>query len=86
MNDLDLSDNKIGEKGVIMLKEGLERFGCRIRYLNLENNRLGDVCIGMICLGLERNSSVRKLILARNLITDKGCKVISELMLHNVTI
>ncbi|XP_067835738.1 NACHT, LRR and PYD domains-containing protein 3-like [Heptranchias perlo] len=56
-----LTDNNLKDSGVIRLWEALEKPDCKIETLELNNNRLTDVCIEGLCSALEGNQSLSAL-------------------------
>lgn len=60
LKHLDLSWNGFGNEGALALGEAL-KFNNTLVQLNLNNNRLTDEGVSMLCRGLEFNDTVRVL-------------------------
>ena len=58
---LDLSWNGFGNEGALAMGEAL-KFNNSLVQLNLNNNRLTNEGVGMLCRGLEANDTLRVLL------------------------
>jgi Ran GTPase-activating protein (RanGAP) involved in mRNA processing and transport len=86
LQELNLSDNKIGSKGV----EGICRLlgpGSQLRVLNLNNNALGDRLVRMLAQSIagSKERRLRELHLKRNKIAVRGAEALAELLLPSAS-
>ena len=56
---LDLGGNKIGQQGCRALRELLRHPSCKIQCLDIGNNHLDNVSMGILCGGLVLNTSIK---------------------------
>lgn len=61
LKHLDLSWNGFGNEGALAMGEAL-KFNNSLVYLNLNNNRLTNEGVGMLCRGLEANDTLQVLL------------------------
>lgn len=64
LKHLDLSWNGFGNEGALAMGEAL-KFNSSLVYLNLNNNRLNNEGVSMLCRGLEANDTLRVLLVGR---------------------
>ncbi|XP_038656893.1 NACHT, LRR and PYD domains-containing protein 3-like isoform X4 [Scyliorhinus canicula] len=69
---LYLNKNQVGDTGVRYLCEALNSFGCRIQTLELEGNGITDTYTEELAVIPLRNTSMTRVNLANNLLTDRS--------------
>jgi len=52
----------------------------RLRFLNLEGNRLYDKSVIALCVAISNKVGLVSLNLSKNYITDDSCEIISEML------
>lgn len=80
---IDLSSNNVGKLGVDHLCGSLVLRECKIETLNLEDNKLGDKISLKLFEALQNNSTLRKLNMSRNFLTDAVADSIKTLFQKN---
>lgn len=80
---IDLSLNNIGKLGVDHLCHSLVLRECKIETLNLENNKLGDKISLKLFESLQTNTTLRKLNMSKNFLTDFVADSIKALFQKN---
>ena len=77
---LELSENKITDKGLHMLCElALTKEHCKLERLDLSDGLLTDDCLPELCNALQdKHCKLISLKLSRNKITDKGLRMLCE--------
>ena len=87
LRQLHLGENIFGVEGCAALRRALESPNCNLETLNLCGNRLGDAAIKEIAEGLAKNTSLTRLSLIGNSVTDEGCEAIADVALcRNMTL
>ena len=61
LKQLDLSWNGFGNEGALAMGEAL-KYNNTLMHLNLNNNRITNEGVGMLCRGLEFNATLRVLL------------------------
>jgi hypothetical protein len=82
LTDLNLEANRLGDRAVACIAEGLESNDC-LRRLNLSSNNIGDVGAEAIGRALGRNSALVELVLSWNVIRERGVAAIAETLSYN---
>jgi Leucine Rich repeat len=77
---LDLSLNKLGEAGALMLVEHFERGIFLIEHLNLESNEIGDNATILLLNVISENLYLKKLNLSKNNISNKSCNALMKFL------
>ncbi|EGR29347.1 leucine rich repeat protein [Ichthyophthirius multifiliis] len=79
---LQLQQNSIGRIGCEHIAASLseKEFKSRIEVLNLENNKLGDISVGLILDALQTNKSLKKMNLSKNYLTDKSGEKLASIL------
>jgi hypothetical protein len=80
LKDLDISKNLFGEVAAIRLGEILLDPRCNIRYLSLENCKLKNSVMELLCNKLMNNKSILHLNLAKNSIEDMSAILVSKII------
>lgn len=81
--NLVMADNKLGEESIVKLIELISSVNNTMRNLNLENTKLSDGPIILLCQSLSENNVLVRLILAKNNFGDPSTKAISEMLINN---
>ena len=80
---LNLSSNRITDKGVKHLSTALTHTNCKLNSLNLSRNNITDEGVKHLSTALTHtNCKLNSLDLGRNSITDKGVKHLSTALTH----
>jgi len=74
-----LSDNQIGDKGLIAFSMGIE-INIFLELLNLSNNQIGDVGATALAKALKGKIFLEKLDLSNNQIGDVGAKTLAKVL------
>ena len=83
LNTLNLSRNKISDKGVQHLSTALTQTNCKLNSLHLEVNNITDEGVEHLSTGLKHpNCKLNSLHLGANNITDKGVEHLSKALTH----
>ncbi|XP_067915955.1 NACHT, LRR and PYD domains-containing protein 3-like isoform X2 [Heterodontus francisci] len=80
LRELNLSNNKLGDSGVIQLSEALGTWECAIQKLRLDDNGLTDSCTQDLSSALTMNRSLSILSLRTNAFTDKSYPALRSLI------
>jgi Ran GTPase-activating protein (RanGAP) involved in mRNA processing and transport len=80
---IKLSDNNIGNEGVIQLSKKLSD---SVRYISLRNNIIGNLGIKFLCESLKNNIDLEALDLRCNKIGMEGARFFGELFKKNNTL
>jgi len=83
---LNLSGNSIGKIGIDHLCNNVSLKNTRLIEINLEGNKLGDVAVGMLCDAIAYNSTVRRLNIGKNFLSDNSTEKISKMLELNTTL
>ena len=84
VQDLNLSNNKIGSFGIDFLSAQLKKPESALISLNLENSGISDKMCQVLFSTLQSKEAIlEKLNLSKNNISDKGIKSIAELLENN---
>ncbi|XP_029797341.1 NACHT, LRR and PYD domains-containing protein 3 isoform X5 [Suricata suricatta] len=82
LTELNLSDNALGDPGIVVLCQMLQRPGCNIRRLWLMNTGLSSGCCPALSSVLSSNQRLTHLYLQGNALGDTGVKLLCEGLLH----
>ena len=83
LNTLNLSRNKISDKGVQHLSTALTQTNCKLNSLHLEVNNITDEGVEHLSTALKHpNCKLNSLHLGANNITDKGVEHLSKALTH----
>eukprot|EP01119_Soliformovum_irregulare_P020647 TRINITY_DN6721_c0_g1_i1.p1 TRINITY_DN6721_c0_g1~~TRINITY_DN6721_c0_g1_i1.p1 ORF type:complete len:388 (+),score=92.72 TRINITY_DN6721_c0_g1_i1:95-1258(+) len=82
---LDLSMNRLGDRGASLVGQMLEKVP-RIQELDLNGNDIGDLGAMSIASGIQFNIHLQKLNLGSNSIGDKGARIIRTALETNTTL
>lgn len=82
LRDLDLSDNALGDEGVLALYEGLAHPCCKLQSLWLADCHLTDACSGALASVLNRSMKLTLLDLSGNDFKDLGVQMLCEALIH----
>ncbi|XP_030221838.1 NACHT, LRR and PYD domains-containing protein 12-like, partial [Gadus morhua] len=77
LRELDLSNNDLGNSGVMLLSAGLGSPHCTLETLRLNCCMLSEKCCDALASGLSSNSSLRELDLSNNDLQNSGVKLLS---------
>lgn len=83
--ELDLSDNEIGDNGLIYISKALVT-NSHLTRLNLIRNYIGNINMGYIARVLRKNSTLQELLLHENAIDDIGMIPILSALHENTTL
>jgi Ran GTPase-activating protein (RanGAP) involved in mRNA processing and transport len=87
LSGIDLSYNKIGDKGAILLGNALERNTETIlAHLNLRNNKIRDEGATALATALLTNTALKHLDLSMNYMKDNGVMALAEAIKVNTTL
>ncbi|XP_054684288.1 NACHT, LRR and PYD domains-containing protein 6 isoform X2 [Grus americana] len=78
LTELHLGENKLGDRGVRRLSEGLRDPACRLQVLRLWRCRLTDASCGTLAAVLPASPSLTELHLGGNKLGDRGVRRLSE--------
>ncbi|XP_048051941.1 NACHT, LRR and PYD domains-containing protein 12-like isoform X4 [Megalobrama amblycephala] len=78
LRELDLSGNKIGDKGLTLLSDGLKDPQCKLEKLTLFECNIIDEGVAALTSALRSNSHLRELVLTGNKIGDEGLMLLSD--------
>ncbi|XP_048051929.1 NACHT, LRR and PYD domains-containing protein 12-like isoform X2 [Megalobrama amblycephala] len=78
LRELDLSGNKIGDEGLMLLSDGLKDPHCKLEKLTLNSCNITVEGCAALTSALRSNSHLRELYLTVNKIGDKGLMLLSD--------
>ncbi|XP_051763715.1 NACHT, LRR and PYD domains-containing protein 12-like isoform X4 [Ctenopharyngodon idella] len=78
LRELDLTGNKIGDEGLMLLSDGLKDPHCKLETLRLSYCNITDESCAALTSALRSNSHLRKLDLPDNKIGDEGLTLLSD--------
>ncbi|XP_048020981.1 NACHT, LRR and PYD domains-containing protein 12-like [Megalobrama amblycephala] len=78
LRELDLTQNKIGDKGLMLLSDGLKDPHCKLEKLRLNNCDITAEGCAALASALRSNSHLRELNLTENKTGDKGLTLLSD--------
>ncbi|XP_076137510.1 NACHT, LRR and PYD domains-containing protein 3-like, partial [Alosa pseudoharengus] len=78
LQQLDLSDNYLGDSGVQLLSKGLSSSNCKIHTLRLTDCKLSERSCGIVASVLQSPNSLIELDLSHNVLRDSGVYLLSK--------
>ncbi|XP_021561674.1 ribonuclease inhibitor-like [Carlito syrichta] len=84
LRDLDLSDNALGDEGLLVLCDGLKHPCCKLQTLWLADCHLTDACCGVLASVLNRNENLTLLDLSGNDLKDFGVQMLCDALIHPI--
>ncbi|XDV15802.1 hypothetical protein PO909_015800 [Leuciscus waleckii] len=78
LRELDLTGNIIGDKGLMLLSDGLKDPHCKLEKLELLGCKITDEGCAALTSALRSNSHLRELDLSVNIIGDNGLTLLSD--------
>ncbi|XP_076137441.1 NACHT, LRR and PYD domains-containing protein 12-like [Alosa pseudoharengus] len=78
LQQLDLSDNYLGDSGVQLLSKGLSSSNCKIHTLRLTDCKLSARSCGIVASVLQSPNSLIELDLSHNVLRDSGVYLLSK--------
>ena len=86
IKDLCLSDNKLGQKSIRKIAEILINSQSNLRHLSLEKVNLNDSAGILIFEALAYNTSITRLNLAKNSLTEVSSKQLKAMLIININL
>ena len=80
---IDISKNNIGKVGIEAIIRQIKNRDCKIEYLNIEDNKLGDKAVEQLCSHLAFNKVLQILNISKNYLTNNVAQSISSLLSSN---
>lgn len=83
---IDISDNAIGDVGMMRVLGAFERWERHPKYLNFANNQITSTSIEYLARFLKRCNGVKKLVLGGNSIGDEGLVTLCDIFQESTTL
>ena len=86
LEEVDLSENQVGNEGSARLAESLQASTCPLQRLDLGKNGIGNVGVRDLSGALLTNSSLAVLSLAGNSVGEEGAQALAEMLSVNASL